>query len=112
MTYDLVRETEKKHVIVITDTHVIHDASATGDNVFQCLFDTGTDLSCCKRIIMTYKFLDLPEVPEDLIFMLKKFYCINKCSKKTTQYMNVKMNLEILGLEYEKFRYIIKRYKR
>ena len=44
MTYDLVRETEiEAGRLYITDTHVIHDASATGDNVFQFFIALSTD---------------------------------------------------------------------
>ena len=44
VTYDLVRETEiEAGRLYITDTHVIHDASATGDNVFQFFIALSTD---------------------------------------------------------------------
>ena len=43
-TYDLVRETDiEAGRLYITDTHVIHDASATGDNVFQFFIALSTD---------------------------------------------------------------------
>ena len=44
LSYDLVRETDiEAGRLYITDTHVIHDALATGDNVFQFFISLSTD---------------------------------------------------------------------